>query len=55
MSHIDLTDEVSTMVLADSFPVRTWANESSLRTEFLLNQNHDQIGPMCLDQRADRI
>jgi len=43
------------MVFADSFPVRTWANESSSRIEFLLDQNHRQIRPLCLNQRGDRI
>ena len=38
-----------------SFPVRTWANESSSRIEFLLDQNHRQIRPLCLDQHGNRI
>jgi len=28
---------------------------SSLRIEFLLNQNQGQIGPLCLEKRGDRI
>ena len=37
------------------FPVRTWANESSLRVEFFLYENHRQIGPLRLDEQTDRI
>jgi hypothetical protein len=32
-----------------------WMAEAGLRIEFLLNQNHRQIGPLRLDQQNDRI
>jgi hypothetical protein len=53
-SRCNIGDAILRIVVL-SFPVRTWANESSLRIEFLLDQDHRQIWPLCLDQRGDFV
>ena len=36
-------------------PLGALPSGSSLRIEFLLNQDQGQIGPLCLEKRGDRI
>jgi len=38
-----------------SVPFQPELNGSSLRIKFMHNQNHCQIGPLCIDERSDRI
>jgi len=41
--------------LCHSLPFQPELNGSSLRIEFLFDEDHGQIRPLCPDQRGDRI